>query len=410
MLKKIKFTKAALNRLPNAAPGTRDEYSDTDSSLCLRVTSTGVKSFYVRSKLKKKAVRVTLGRHPDLPLVDAIAQAKEVTGALAKGVNPNVEKRAKEAAEVTLQQVLNEYLRTRKSLKPTTVEDYKRAIRETCSDWLDKPMVRITKEKVRRRHEMRGKESKARTNNAMRVLRALFNFAQEIYEDGEGNSLFPVNPVVTLSRTKSWHEVKRKKTYISEKALPAWYHEVMALDDIEGTHNTIAKMYFLFLLFTGCRATEARTLKRENVDLENGEFTLTDTKNRNDITLPLSDHLTALLRPYLKDKAVYVFPGQKGHINSPRRQIKEVGEATTRFSAHDLRRTFLTIAEAEDMGGLTIKRLVNHKAAESDVTAGYIVKDMDRLRRATNKISNRILRIVDQGKPAEVVSIKDRAG
>jgi len=60
------------------------------------------------------------------------------------------------------------------------------------------------------------------------------------------------------------------------------------------------------------------------------------------------------------------------------------------FSIHDLRRTFITIAESLSIREYTLKRLMNHKNAR-DVTAGYIIKEIESLRQPMEKISNFIL-------------------
>jgi integrase len=60
------------------------------------------------------------------------------------------------------------------------------------------------------------------------------------------------------------------------------------------------------------------------------------------------------------------------------------------FTLHDLRRTFITIAENIDISAYALKRLVNHKMT-NDVTAGYIVSDVERLRKPMEQISRRIL-------------------
>jgi len=59
------------------------------------------------------------------------------------------------------------------------------------------------------------------------------------------------------------------------------------------------------------------------------------------------------------------------------------------FSFHDLRRTFITIAESLDISHYALKRLLNHKD-NSDVTAGYIILDIERLREPMERISQRI--------------------
>lgn len=57
---------------------------------------------------------------------------------------------------------------------------------------------------------------------------------------------------------------------------------------------------------------------------------------------------------------------------------------------HDLRRTFLTIADSQDLSSYAIKRLANHKMS-GDVTAGYIIADVERLREPMEKISTFIM-------------------
>lgn len=60
------------------------------------------------------------------------------------------------------------------------------------------------------------------------------------------------------------------------------------------------------------------------------------------------------------------------------------------FTLHDLRRTFATIAEGLDLSAYALKRLLNHKM-NNDVTAGYIMRDVDRLRKPMQQIANFLL-------------------
>ena len=74
----------------------------------------------------------------------------------------------------------------------------------------------------------------------------------------------------------------------------------------------------------------------------------------------------------------------------PKKGIAQISDQTgITFSTHDLRRTFITIAESIDLSDFTLKRLLNHKS--NDVTAGYIIHNVDRLREPMEKISQRII-------------------
>ena len=63
------------------------------------------------------------------------------------------------------------------------------------------------------------------------------------------------------------------------------------------------------------------------------------------------------------------------------------------FTMHDLRRTFITMAESLDISAYAVKRLVNHKMT-SDVTAGYIISDVERLRKPMQLITDSLLKFI----------------
>ena len=130
------------------------------------------KSFLVYRKIKGKPVRITLGRFPNMTVEQARKQALSTLSKIADGINPNDEKRQHEATNVSLQEVFDTYLNTRKNLKKGTVLDYQKTLRQTFSDWLHKPLCSITKDKVLKRHASRGKESPARANNAFSCIKS----------------------------------------------------------------------------------------------------------------------------------------------------------------------------------------------------------------------------------------------
>jgi len=350
---------------------------------------------------------------------------------------------------ITLQTALNDYLGKGK-LKPRTLTTYKDLCRLYLSDWLNRPAADITRDMVKERHReiANGKRTRqkltkeiatdsgkaklkaiatptpkrreAAADNAMRVLRSILNYT---FEDDEGGILY-INPVSVLSskKRKAWFKVDRRRTLIKNSDLPAWYKAVMGLD------NNIMTDYLRFLLFTGLRRQEAATLKWKQVDFQEGCFTIMDTKNKLPHTLPLSDFTHKLLKDRQKGletefeaakaglvgidkmnqrqqqmantryvlaesrlKSPYVFPGEgkTGYIVEPKRAIDAVTAATgISFSCHDLRRTFATLAESLDLSGYTVKALLNHKQADNDVTGGYIILNVDRLREPMQKITD----------------------
>ncbi len=139
-------------------------------------------------------------------------------------------------------------------------------------------------------------------------------------------------------------------------------------------------------------------------------FELTNLKNNH-----TSKH-HEIIRDYLLlvlfNSAVneYVFPGTggtggTGNIIEHRKQIAKVAqESRVSFTIHDLRRTFITVAESLDIPAYALKRLASHKMG-NDVTAGYIISDVERLREPMQKITGHFLRSAGIGPSAEVIEL-----
>lgn len=406
----MKITKLAVDKLPIPLvtdTGTRAQkryYDDTLKGFGVRVTSGGTKAFFIEKLIKRKLCRITIGRYPDLTVEMARKEANKLLGQIAMGIDPIAEKRTERMRAVTLNDVFDDYLKARKSLKQTTITNYNQILQKAFPNWRNKPLVSITKDKITKYHEQLGAaHGEAYANLAMRVLRALFNFAAGQYEDSQGKSLIHENPVKRLSQTRAWYRIERRQTFIRSHELAAWYAAVQQL-----TNDTL-RDYLLFILFTGLRRQEAATLKWDHVDLVSKTLTITETKNNESHTLPLSDFLEHLLKQRKATKInAYIFPGTgaAGHIVEPRKQMAKVTMLSDiAFTVHDLRRTFITIAESLDISAYALKRLLNHKMT-NDVTAGYIVADVERLRKPMQLITDYILKCMEVKKPADIIAIQ----
>lgn len=169
--------------------------------------------------------------------------------------------------------------------------------------------------------------------------------------------------------------------------------------------------FLLLLLFTGLRRQEATKLRWADVDLLERTLTIPDPKNHEPLRLPLSSFVYELLSDR-SSRAVneYVFPGSgiEGYFIEPRAAIQCVIETSgVEFTLHDLRRTFITVADSLDIPAYAIKRLVNHKM-RGDVTAGYIVSDVERLRRPMQQITDFILQTIERNSDTTVVALPSR--
>lgn len=129
------------------------------------------------------------------------------------------------------------------------------------------------------------------------------------------------------------------------------------------------------------------------------------TKNGKPHTLPLCEYIYELLLNRFKTcNTEYVFPSSDGssHIVEPKKGVERVRKLSgIHFTIHDLRRTFITIAESLDISTYAVKRMVNH-SMENDVTAGYIIWDIERIRKPIEQVSDFLIKsLSNKSKPVK---------
>lgn len=379
MPRKINFTHQRLDKLPIPDSG-RVDYYDTDiKKLTVRVSDTGVKSFVVLKWNGKSMQRITLGRYPDISVAQARRMAVETLSVMADGVNPVEEKRKEKLRGMSLGELLDRYL-DHKNLKVGTADNYRVKFNQGFSDWTNKPINQITSDMVLARHKSLSGTAITR-DNKMRILRLLMKYAVAIKALNEA-------PTDVLRNAGLWSKARRKERIIPANSLADWYGAVIQLE------NQRAIGYLLLLLYTGLRSSEALNLKWRDVDFKNDTVTLRDTKNRSDfvtyIPKQLKPHLRAVFEETGGNEYVFSGYGENAIMDQPRWHIDLVCKQTgVKFSPHDLRRTFATIAESASLPETVIKRLLNHNT-DNNVTLGYVRTEADTMRQAIDRIATTI--------------------
>ena len=412
---RISFTKTALDTL-EAKQGRYFVYDAKVPGLAIQITPAGTKTFYLYRWLDGKPERIRLGRYPEISPELARKQASSLNGDIAQGINPVAAKQAQvqqraDRQRLALSTVLEAYLTAKRNLKPSTCQNYRDALRLYLLDWQDLSLVDITQAQVVERHAaLIDGHGGARANLAMRVLSALFNFAAGEYLNPDGTPQIIQNPVKRLGQLGSWARVERRQTLVKVAQMPAWWGGVQTLDPT-------GRDYLMLLMLTGLRREEAAGLRWEHIDLNERTLTVKVTKNHTDHTLPTGDYLTALLthrKAYIGDSSAFVFPGQNSrradrHISGSQYYCEKASAAAqVAFTAHDLRRSFITVAESLDIPAYALKRLLNHRH-ERDVTQGYIVLDIERLRGPMQRIETYLLRAMNIEPTAPVVALNRTA-
>lgn len=408
----VNITKTVIDKTPLPAAG---QFILRDANLKgfgVRIMASGARAFILEKRVEGKVRRMTLGRYGELTCEQARKQAVKVLGQIAMGTNPIADRERERMRGLTLEQVFADFLRLR-NLKERTAYDYQRFMITALPDWQKRPLVSLSKAAVLERHRALGTNSgEAYANHVLRFLRALFNFAIAQYEDSFGRPLLTENPVLRLTQTRAWFRTERRQTIIKGWELNPWYAAVSQLrQDPHNEAETVAD-YLTFLLYTGLRRQEAATLTWNDVDLKDRSICIPDTKNHVPHLLPLPEQMVQLLsarKTYARNAFVFHGEGPKGYLIEPKRQIaKVVAASQVSFTLHDLRRTFITVAESLDIPPYAIKRLVNHKM-RNDVTAGYIVSDLERLRVPMQKIADFMDRATGQADSATLIPLRASA-
>lgn len=382
----LRLTRRTIDELPFSESG-QVLYRDTMlTGFGLRVGSRS-KVYFVEAEVNRRTRRVSIGRADVFAPEVARKKALTLLADMAEGRNPNDEKRGEGAERVTLATAFERFFEARDKLSPYTVRNYGRTASLYLKAWRNKPMNEITRQMVLNKHkEIAKANGEVTANNVMRHLRSVYNFVAATQDD------FPPNPVLILGQARAWYRERRRQTVVTAQDLPMWWKAVMAEPDY-------ARDFLLMALFTGMRRGELMALRWENVDLNARTLHLPKTKNGDPLFLPLSFFLADLLTERKKQagKSPFVFPGpgKEGHLMETKKFLLRVSAGSgVNFTLHDLRRTFITIAESLDVPYYALKRLLNHRA-NGDVTGGYIVVNAERLRGPVEQVAARILELAN---------------
>jgi integrase len=268
-------------------------------------------------------------------------------------------------------------------------------------DWLARPIASIRRHECALRHE-RITETAGPwvANRVLQQFRAIYNTAARRFEE-----LPATNPTVAVT----FNRVRRRREPIPWAELPDWRRRV------ETIANPVRRDLQLFLLFTGLRSLDARTVRWEDVDLAAGTLHRPCPKGGEDraFTVPVGAAVRELLErrrrgnvalypvepddagsPGARGDAGWVFPartrdGRPTHVVEPKEQRTVAGKKRPFLpSPHRLRDTFASAAHEARVHPLDLKVLLNHALpAADDVTEGYIRPSVEHLRGCVEEVA-----------------------
>ena len=368
---KIKFNKKLIFDIVFPAGTEKREvliWDEAERGLGLRITAHGGKSYVFQGRVQGQSRRVTIGQCDAISLTQARAAAAGLRNQFHEGIDPKLEKQREAVRSVTLRDIRTRYCAEKKTrngaLKDSTKQSIIMLTERYFADWLDKPVIDITRGDVVERFRSVSEKAPIMANLSFRYLRALLNFAQEVCRTPDDKPMLTENPVSVLKGASLWNPEKARKTRIPTDRVGAVWHymtterESGGLTTISETANDLVR----FLLLTGCRFSEAAKLEWADVDLVKKTWFIRDPKNHNQITLPLSQPAVELLKER-KRVNCYIFPSRDGkdHIVDIGTTCDKLTEhAGLRVTAHDLRRTFIAVCHELNIELWRAELLTNH--------------------------------------------------
>lgn len=380
---RIKFTKIKIDGLSfTKGKGQQVIYWDTETPGLGLVVGARSKTFRVQIDIpdtsRKKGYRTvkkTLGRYGDITLEQVKAMMSGYVDENGRAVSGEktrlkMEKTLGPTGEgITLSELVVEfYTQTRrrdgKERKETSSKKYQADIQRHFNSWLNlslKQIDRLTPEIVMDRYQQISQAGPMAARLATTALSSVLNYGVAKYPNA-----LQRNPLAVL---------KSRHVNVMEKIRAR--HESLVCDPSK-QRNDFAVFYVavsklpeaqrdlhLFALYTGLRNMEASSLRWENVDLKHSELRLSDTKNRQDLHVPLSKQAAAILaarQEQASEGAVFVFEAtgtrnKTGFISLHSSYLKKVTGLD--ITIHGLRRTFITIGRKLKRHDDT-SRLTNH--------------------------------------------------
>ena len=217
----LRITKRTIEALPFAPTGQM-LYRDTElTGFGVRI-GTRSKVYFVESQVRCRTVRTSIGR---ADVFSPRPLARRRCWCLAPwrkaDIQVTIETQPSPSASRSIRP-LSSSLQPNPHLSPRTVHDYGRTRDIYLRDWKGRALSAIDREMILLRHRAITDDHGAVTaNNVMRHLRSVYNFTLARYE------ALPPNPVLILSKTRSWHREQRRRGLIAPHQFPAWWKAVM---------------------------------------------------------------------------------------------------------------------------------------------------------------------------------------
>lgn len=377
--RRINFTVKAIEALPAPRAGRVYYHDSLVRGLCLCVTPTGAKIFYLYRWVDAKPVKIRIARFGEVPIERVRAMAGEKIGLIVQGINPQ-EQKIRARHEPTFGELFTAYLeKYKRPRRPKSAPQDQDNYDTHLSQWAERKLSEITRADVVALHNEIGEQHPYAANRILSLISVMYNQRSNVgISDTNPRTCLPIpNPTIGIHR---FPEAKREK-YLSPEMMAPFFTELGKL-----RYQTTAD-FFRIALFTGIRRSNIQEMRWEHVDLERGIWNIPDTKANRPQTVVLTEEALKVLRDRQKSAgaSLWVFPSSKsetGHLVEPKTAWKCLMDRAglAGFRIHDLRHTLASWMAAGGTSLVIIGKGLGH--TQTSTTARYAHVDTNPIKAA----------------------------
>ena len=377
--------------------------------LAVRVAPSGVKTWDLAYRIRgtAKMRRLSLGRTTDVSLEQARERANELTSAARSGrdlVAEEEDARGVAAARITVEKLIDLYLRRRVVGRLRTAKSIESRLRRTLAPILERYAADICRRDIRAILDSivdrgQGREAEKRRQ----VCTAMFRWAlsQDIVEADPTAGLTPYDRGAPRDRVLTLEEIELVWKWLESDALSLEAADILKLE-----------------LLLGARCGEISGLRAEEIDRQTWVWTLPAGRSKNG--RPRVTPILGMAREIVEARLSGVEKGplfvlengavmssaHLGHYLLTRRSKLPIATFTT----HDLRRTFASLLVEMGIALDLVAAIVGHELGGRDTRTlikHYVRTDMlERKAHALQVWDQRLRAIVTGEEAAKVVRLE----
>ncbi len=334
-----------------------DTYDAATRGLGLRVTTTGIKSWFVMKRVNGRMKRITLGRYPALSLSQARVRATEVFNELASGTYTD------KPHGLSFKLVMDEWLAADQAGN-RSVAEVTRALEKDAIPVLGNVAIDAIGPK-----DIRGildrivaRSAPNHANHVRAYLNRLFNWAVE----RDYVTASPCQKISAPSKNKS-----RDRVLSFDELQCIW----RAADQMGYPFGPVVQL----LILTGQRRGEVAGAKWDEINLEEKTWTIPADRAKNGrchivhLSLQALEVITPLPR-FKGSQFLFTTTGRSSISGYSKAKLRlDVLSDVSGWTLHDLRRSFAThTTEKLDISPVVIDRILNHvSGAVTGIAAVY---------------------------------------